>query len=105
MKATTKNQAERIAKAGAAKMTGQGYRIQRSRFTPGSFCVIKADGSNNLADTARTYCSCAFFAENKEFGTCKHLEFARAEDEFETRWTNYAAEAADAEHELADARY
>ena len=83
MKCSSKVQAERIAKAGAAKMAGQGYRIQRSRFTPGSFCVIKADGTNHLVDTVRTFCSCPFFAENREFGTCKHLEYAREEADWE----------------------
>src|SRR5688500_3836609 len=59
----------KIAQAGAAKMTRQGYTYQASPTTPGTFCVVKPDGGNHLVDLVAGYCSCPFHEEN---AYCKH---------------------------------
>jgi uncharacterized Zn finger protein len=74
--------AERMAAAGAAKMSRQGYTYQASRFTGGTYCVVKPGGANYLVDTVKGYCSCPFRAEN---GLCKHQVWVEWQAEADTR--------------------
>ena len=82
--------AERIAQAGAAKMTGQGYTFKPAR-TEGLFWVIKPGGEGKyLANSFNTYCGCPFGQEN---GICKHsvwlhdeLNFAASVDARAAEW-------------------
>jgi hypothetical protein len=90
MKCTSKVQAERIAKAGAAKMDREGYRIANSGVKAlynQQFRIIKS-GEKAAAyivgiAEGKTFCQCPFYRENAEFGTCKHIERCREEAEFQ----------------------
>ena len=73
-------QTERIAQAGAKKMSAQGYT-----FTPaddaGAFYVQKPGAAKPYltdpnAEPILTYCSCPFAQEN---GLCKHIVWLRDE--------------------------
>jgi hypothetical protein len=90
MKCTSKVQAERIAKAGAAKMDREGYRIENSGLGTlynKQFRVHRADAATAAyavcIESGKTFCQCAFYRENKEFGTCKHIERCREEAEMQ----------------------
>ncbi len=92
-------QTERIAKAGAAKMSAQGYTFTPADAT-GTHDVIHPDGHKYLVcpDTnpILTYCNCPFAKEN---GLCKHIvwlrdELAREEAD-RARWEAEAAEQAE----------
>jgi hypothetical protein len=85
MKCISKIQAERVAMAGAAKMDRLGYDYRRSRSGAGVLYVRNPDGARyrvNL-DPAAPSCDCAFFADNAQFGTCKHLIWGREQMAFE----------------------
>ena len=100
MKATTKIQAERIAKAGAAKITAETHEIKPSpfkRLIGEQFTYInRASGARYTTSItpSRTFCACPFFRENREFGICKHIHHAREEAEYaasvEAREAEYA---------------
>lgn len=79
MQATTKQEANRIAFFGARKMDEQGYRYEQ---VGGSWLMTTPDGDKTYwvatKDAAgNALCDCAFFAENKTFGVCKHITRAR----------------------------
>ena len=95
----TKTQATNVAKAGAAKMTKQGYRmvyLQKPLPVDVRFAVrvdnILAGISYRLNLNTR-HCSCPFFADNAEFKVCKHLLWADAEK---------AGDVAEAEYQAAE---
>ena len=83
MKATTKTQAERIAKAGAKKMNAETHTIKGSSIKSligKQFTITNNESGERYTtsiDPKKTYCSCPFFQENKEFGVCKHIEYAK----------------------------
>jgi predicted nucleic acid-binding Zn finger protein len=86
MVCTTKIQAERVAKAGAAKMDAQGYCIENSGFRAlynRQFRIFKGNEKTSAytvsIEEGKTFCTCAFFRGNREFGTCKHIEKCREE--------------------------
>lgn len=85
MKATNQNEANRIAAAGARKMTVETHEIQPCSIKSlrlKQFTVTnKANGETYQVsvDLAKTFCQCGFYIENREFGTCKHLVKCREE--------------------------
>ncbi len=89
MKATTKIQAERVAKAGAAKMNALTHTMKDcsiKRLRGIQFTIINNDNAARYTvsiDPAKTFCGCPFFRENREFGACKHIEYARQEQAWE----------------------
>ncbi len=98
MKATTKMQAERIAQAGAAKMSAEKYTIKNSAFAAlygRQFMVINRESGARYTvsiDPEKTFCACPFFQENREFGICKHLVKAREEAAWQASVEARAAE-------------
>ncbi len=93
---------ERIAKAGAAKMTDQGYTFTQDTISPNTYYVGRPGSKPYLVcpdtDPILTYCNCPFAEEN---GFCKHIEWLRDELAHEAadvaRWEVEAAERADYE--------
>jgi len=89
MTATTQTQASRIAQAGARKMTADKYTLKNTTIAAlygTSFIVIKHETKTRYItsiDPAKTFCTCPFFRENREFGTCKHVCRCREEAEWE----------------------
>jgi len=79
MKATSKQQAERIAKAGAAKMTAETHLIKPSsikRWAGVQFTFVNLESGARYTtsiDPANTFCSCPFYRENREHKACKHI--------------------------------
>ena len=103
MKATTKMQAERMAKAGAAQMAGYTFAPYQGH----TYTVTKA-GQEEMpyyTSVEANACTCEFFRQNAEFGTCKHLEWLKGELEAEAWWAATAEEAEFARYELADAKF
>ncbi len=90
MQVMTQLQAQQIARAGAAKMSQQGYTFRRSACNPNVFRVIKPTGRFYFVQVAgpgtAPNCMCRFFGENAAFGTCKHLEWLGGELAAEVRW-------------------
>jgi hypothetical protein len=106
MKCINQQQANRVAKAGAAKMNGQGYTLRSEvNFLPlanqNRFQVRKVDGTRYVVNLFHRTCSCPFHAENKEFKTCKHLVWADTEKAY-TLHAEEAAAAFDAEQAGAE---
>lgn len=105
MKCTSLDQARRVAAAGARKMTGQGYTLHRTGY-PYSFNISKPGGMGVYGvqvphtmphgTPAKGYCRCAFFAENAEWGVCKHILWAKWQDDADRE--REAEEAAEAEY-------
>ncbi len=93
MKAATKIQAERIAKAGSFKMAGYTFRPYAGSEHAGH--VVKPSGEVYRVNVKASTCNCAFYRENWQFQACKHLEFAKAEIE----WTARVNEEAQAREE------
>ena len=88
--------AERIAKAGAAKMTAQGYTFNLFPMSRVAGHVVKADGTRYAVNTFTGKCACPFHKEN---GICKHQvwlrdELAREEAD-RARWETEAADFAE----------
>ena len=77
MKCTDKKMANRVAVAGALKMGAEGYHF---RPWGAGGTVAKTDHSRNFVELPApgivAHCTCAFFKENREFGTCKHIVWA-----------------------------
>lgn len=100
MKVTTKIQAERIARTGAAKMTAQGYSYKQSAANPSVFRVVRPDGGFYFVQVegpgTKLHCMCPFFAESSPFDTCKHLVWLSDELAYEA-----ALEARCEEYDLA----
>ena len=76
---TDKKMAERVAFFGAKKMASEGYRYGQ---VGGSWLMTTPQGDKTYwvatKDAAgNALCDCAFFAANKQFGTCKHISKAR----------------------------
>ncbi len=65
MKATTKIQAEKIAEAGAAKMTGE-YTFRPFPMSTKSGHVVKGDDTRYTVSTFKNSCNCPFYRENRE---------------------------------------
>ncbi len=97
MKAATLTQATKIAQAGARKMTADKYTLKPSSFKSligKQFRVVNLETGARYTtsiDPKKTFCSCPFFQENKEFGTCKHIERCREEAADLARWKAEAA--------------
>ena len=98
MTATTQTQASRIAQAGARKMTADKYTVKNTTIAAlygKSFTVINHETGARYTtsiDPAKMFCSCGFFQENREFGTCKHLVKCREEAAWEAaRLAEYEA--------------
>ena len=79
--------AERIARAGAAKMTAAGYTFHPVRgtgFLPAAarkvLYVVKPDGDRYTVNTHRKTWNCKFREENP---TCKHIIWASEQAEWE----------------------
>ncbi len=89
MKATTKTQAERIAKAGSFKMAG--YTFQPYAGCEHAGKVVKPSGEFYRVNTKASTCNCKFYQENYRFQTCKHIVFAKAEIEWTARVNEEAA--------------
>ena len=89
MKCSSKVQATKIAEAGTRKMTAEKYSVKASGFRSlrgVSWTIVNRESGARYAvsiDPANTFCSCPFFAENREFGICKHTEKAREEADWE----------------------
>jgi predicted nucleic acid-binding Zn finger protein len=85
MKAATWIQAQMIAKAGARKMGPGNYSLLPSKFKAlyGKQFTIVNNASEaryiTSIEEGKTFCTCPFFKENREFGTCKHIEYAKAD--------------------------
>ncbi len=95
MKATTKIQAERVAAAGAAKMSGQGYTFRLYAGHDGAGHVINPQGDRYRVNTQAGVCNCPFYRENWQFGTCKHLVWLKAEFDWQARADAEAADCAE----------
>jgi hypothetical protein len=83
---TTKIQAERVAKAGAAKMDALGYDYKRSAHVGYILYVTNPEGARYRVslNPQGANCSCKFFDENRAHGVCKHIEWGREKLAFET---------------------
>jgi hypothetical protein len=85
MQAFNQTAAERIAQAGARKMTPETHDVQPSAWRAlrlKQFRVTnRATGETYVVsvDPARTFCQCGFYRENKGFGVCKHIVKCREE--------------------------
>lgn len=109
MKCTTKAQAEAIAKAGSFKMyEGKNYTMDAQvaflpRLAQTRFWITNLDSKARYnVNTYQGICNCPFFLENREFGVCKHLLYARAENEWEKRQDEMFAEIEERGHALHD---
>lgn len=80
MTKTISEQTKRIAKAGAAKMTAQGYTYKLFPFSTVAGAVKKADGTTYKVNTHTVTCGCPFHKDN---GYCKHLEWLSDELAYE----------------------
>ncbi len=72
--------ATKIAEAGAAKMSGQGYTFKLFPMSKVAGHVVKADGTRYKVNLHTGKCSCPFHKDN---ATCKHLVWLKAELEWE----------------------
>ena len=105
MKCTSKQQAERIAEAGATKMGAQGYTFRPFAMSRGAGHVVKAGGTRYAVNTHTGTCGCPFYGENAEYRTCKHLLFARQEIAEGERADREAEEMEAARYDLAGAKW
>ncbi len=101
MKATTLTEATRIAEAGARKMTAAKYTIKAStikRLAATTFTVTNHETGKKYTtsvDPEKTFCTCPYFRENREFRICKHICRCREEAADRARWEAEAAEQAE----------
>ena len=92
MKAATTIQAEKIARAGWLKMTAEKYTVKACTIKSligKQFTIINHENGKRYTtsiDPKKTFCSCPFFQENKEFGVCKHIYRAQEEAADLARW-------------------
>ncbi len=92
MKATTKTQAERIAIAGWLKMTADKYTVKPSAIKGligKQFRIVNLEAEvtyHTSIDPKKTFCTCPFFQENKQFSICKHVLRAQEEAADLARW-------------------
>ena len=99
----SKKMANRVAIAGALKMSGEGYTV---RPWGAGGTVAKADHSKNFVclptEGLRADCTCRFFQANWEYGVCKHTVWAgwqvaaAAEREEQQAWEDRIALEAEA---------
>lgn len=96
MKATTKIQAERIAEAGFNKMTAEKYQTKGSSIKAligKQYTIVNKESGDRYTvsvDPNQTYCTCKFFRENREHGTCKHILWCQQEAADEARYQDMA---------------
>ena len=101
MQKTISETAVRIAKAGAAKMIGK-YTFHLFPYSTVAGTIKKYDGTTYKLNTHTGMCGCPFHAKE---GYCKHLEFVKAELEWEAHHeAEYEAKEA-ARGELESLRY
>lgn len=77
MKCDSKQMAYRVATIGAKKM-GAEYRFERLDLY-NWWVSSPAGGGYNVAiyESGEAHCGCPFFAENAEYGVCKHTQRLR----------------------------
>ncbi len=81
MKCETKQEAQRVAYFGMLKMQREGGYTREATTLPGGFLVRKDDGGvyGVAVEVKHAGCTCPFYAENREFGICKHIYWVREE--------------------------
>ena len=113
---TSTEQMNRVALAGAAKMTAQGYRYEAVEGVPGWFDVIlPADRTKsgeevryfvNLLDGSSQDCTCAFHKGNRPTfhtaTTCKHAEYVRLQEASNAEYEAREIAREEFENEYAD---
>ena len=78
-----------MAKARAAKMTAAKYSVNGSAFKAlrgKQFTIINRETGARYTvsiDPEKTFCNCAFFRSNQEFGICKHTLYAQEQADWE----------------------
>ena len=105
----SKKMAVRVAIAGALKMNAEGYTFEPSAVGGN---VRRADGKGYAVvvptQELRGDCTCLFFNENWDFGTCKHSVWAgwqvatAAEREAQQAWEDRMADEATERMEAAE---
>jgi hypothetical protein len=82
---TSQIQAEKVAQAGARKMGPANYAVEENAINAGKRTNYKVtnleSGERYRVNIApgNTFCTCGFFLNNKQFGTCKHIVTCRLE--------------------------
>ena len=101
MVCTDKKMAQRVAFFGMKKMLTAGTYTLEQGSREGAWWVLSPTAEYLVylpTKTRRAHCDCPFFADNAEFGVCKHLYFiqnhlkeqekAQEEDGYHLRYTD-----------------